>query len=141
MELAGVGDSRLYIFRDGSLEQMTKDDTLHQHAIDRGTTLKDEEGSHHVLLQVNGNPRDIHIEVQGIPARAGDLLVLCSDGLSGMVTDDELAWELARSSSLDALAGELITLANANGGTDNVTVVLARVGQNPIVHSINPPER
>jgi protein phosphatase len=125
--VCGVGDSRMYLYRDGALEQVTKDHTLYQHAIDRGATLMDGANAHHVLLQVIGQPRDLELEVRRIPIRAGDVLLLCSDGLSGMVPDAELALELANPSPVDAVVGELITLANANGGHDNVTVVVARV--------------
>lgn len=125
--VAGIGDSRLYLYRDGDLIQVTRDDTLYQHAIDHGATLVDEEAAHHMLLQVIGQPGELSMEVQRVPLQSGDLLLLCSDGLSGMITDDELAWELERASSLDVLAQDLITLANAAGGTDNVTVVVARL--------------
>ena len=122
-----VGDSRLYLCRDGILERVTKDHTLYQHAIDHGTTLLDEASAQHVLLQAIGQPRPLDFRVERICLHPGDLLLLCSDGLTGAVSDQELQQELTHSVGLDVISSELIALANARGGNDNVTIVLARV--------------
>lgn len=120
-----VGDSRLYLQRAGSLSQLTKDQTLYQQALDMGCI--DNMPARNLLLQAIGPSDAITPEVFTHPTRSGDVLLLCSDGLHGAMTDEEIAAILARASAdnLEQCCKELISLANANGGRDNITALLA----------------
>jgi protein phosphatase len=122
-----VGDSRLYVFREDRLEQITKDHTLYQHAVDNGATLLDEANARNILLQCVGQQRALDFDVLNVPLRQGDLLLLCSDGLSGSVPGSEIAQELTGATRLDVTAEALVGLANWHSGCDNVTVVLGRL--------------
>jgi PPM family protein phosphatase len=124
--LASVGDSRAYLLRDGALTRLTRDDSFVQELIDRGELTPAQARSHPqrslVLDTLDGRPRaDRPTRLQ---ARAGDRLLLCSDGLSDMVDDEAIAGAL-REPSREACAERLVALALAAGGRDNVSVVVA----------------
>jgi PPM family protein phosphatase len=125
--LANVGDSRTYLFRDGVLRLLTRDDSFVQHMIDCGELTVEEARRHPqrslVLKALDGSP-DRTPTVTKIPARVGDRLLLCSDGLSDMVADDDLVAALGHASRR-ACADVLVDLALAAGGRDNVSVVVA----------------
>jgi PPM family protein phosphatase len=124
--LASVGDSRAYLLRDGALIRLTRDDSFVQERSDRGELTPAQARSHPqrslVLDTLDGRPRaDRPTRLQ---ARAGDRLLLCSDGLSDMVDDEAIAGALCEPSR-EACAERLVALALAAGGRDNVTVVVA----------------
>lgn len=123
-----VGDSRLYRYRDGALVQLTRDQTAYQLALERGGA-----GAlppQNVLLQAVGPTARIEPDIAPHEVRAGDLLLLCSDGLHGWVPHAELQAQLAaaqaRPGALDALCADLVALAARHGSRDNVTAVAAR---------------
>ncbi len=120
-----VGDSRAYMQRGGQLTQLTKDQTLYQQAVDMGCT--DNMPPRNLLLQAIGPNDTITPEVFTHPTRSGDVLLLCSDGLHGPVSDAEISAILANANNknLDRCCEELINRANNNGGRDNITVLLA----------------
>lgn len=121
-----LGDSRAYLFRDGELEQITRDETMAQAFIDTGMEPESVKKFGHVLLNsFGGDSEQVSSQIYQVPFEAGDQLLLCSDGLSDMVSDEEIAAELRRHQEPQAACDALITLALANGGRDNVTVVLA----------------
>jgi PPM family protein phosphatase len=127
--LANVGDSRTYLLRDGALTRLTRDDSLVQLLVDRGQVTR-AEARHHpqrslVLETLDGRPRERTAPAR-VQARAGDRLLLCSDGLSDMLDDDVIAEALGEPSR-DACAERLVALALAAGGRDNVSVVVADV--------------
>lgn len=130
--IAHVGDSRAYRLRDGGLEQLTRDHTWVQEQVDAGL-LSPAQAHHHpyssVLTRVIGVYTDVEVDTRRDRARAGDLLLLCSDGLTGMVDDDELRTLLARDLPLHELAAQLVEAANLRGGLDNITAVLVRSGE------------
>lgn len=117
--VAHVGDSRMYCFRDGALHRMTTDHTM----ADFGVVG---EGAGHLSRAVGVWPT-VPIDVILGKPRAGDLYVLCSDGLTKMVGDDEITRILAEAASPRAAVDQLIGLANDHGGKDNVSVVIVRV--------------
>lgn len=129
--VAHVGDSRCYLVRDGALERLTVDHTLAQRMFDDGQLGADElERSpygHMLLNALGGSTDELGVDLQRVRLRAGDQLLVCTDGLTRYVRDDELAERLAERSELDATVDALIATANDRGGADNVTAVLARL--------------
>ncbi len=125
-----MGDSRTYRFRNGGLKQLTKDHSLVQDQLDRGL-ISAEEARHHsmrnvVLRAVGVDPAPALDTLRG-PVQPQDLFLLCSDGLTDMVTDEALADVLATAGTLEACAERLIDIAKQAGGRDNITVVLAKI--------------
>ncbi|HYF28069.1 MAG TPA: Stp1/IreP family PP2C-type Ser/Thr phosphatase, partial [Baekduia sp.] len=128
--VAHVGDSRLYCLRDGRLEQRTDDHSLVGELVRRGQLSPAEAEEHpqrSIITRALGPEGDVLVDHHTLPARDGDVFLLCSDGLTGMVSDDRMAEILQRAPSLQAAGRELIEAANAAGGRDNITVVLFRV--------------
>jgi protein phosphatase len=128
--IAHVGDSRCYLFRAGELEQVTNDHTLVQEMVRQGH-LNPEEASHHRLRHVVTNvlgstEPGVQPEVHKVKVEPGNVLLLCSDGLTEMVSDEEIAQVLRTDADLRRACERLIALANEKGGKDNVTVVLVR---------------
>jgi protein phosphatase len=124
--LAQVGDSRAYLVRDGDAIQLTRDQSMVQALIDSGTMTEEEaESSGHrsVILQALGAAADVRVDLTYQEVRRGDVVVLCSDGLSRMVKREEIADATHRTADLVSLCNELVQLANERGGPDNITVV------------------
>ena len=125
-----VGDSRLYLLRDGSLERLTRDHSLVEEFVRQGK-LTPEQAERHpqrsVITRALGPESDVEVDTFTVPARDGDIYVLCSDGLSGMVRDEEMQAIIGRGGPLDSIARALIDAANDNGGRDNITVILFRL--------------
>jgi protein phosphatase len=127
--LAQVGDSRAYLVRDGVTRQITKDQSLMQKLVEAGEITPEEaerSDRRNIILQALGPEARIRIDLTHQQVRRGDTLVLCSDGLSGMVRPEEIAEIVREERDLVAVCKRLIDLANANGGPDNITVVAAR---------------
>jgi serine/threonine protein phosphatase PrpC len=130
-----VGDSRAYVLRDGALEQLTDDHSLVAELV-RGGKLSAEEAVHHpqrsVITRALGTDPDVDVDTFTVDAREGDIYVLCSDGLTDMIGDDEIGQVLdERRASLDAAAEELVRRANKAGGQDNITVIAFEVTEEP----------
>jgi protein phosphatase len=125
-----VGDSRAYLFRKGRLEQLTRDHTVAQQLAEVGVLRPEEVQFHvtrHVLTDfVGGPPHAIDPEIDTLELIDGDCLLLCSDGLTDMVSDREIAEILRVIPEPDAAAQALVDRALDRGGRDNVTVILAR---------------
>lgn len=133
--IAHVGDSRVYRLRNGRLELMTHDHSLLQEQIDLGMlSAKDAETSHnrHLVTRGLGLRDDVDATVSECAAQIGDIYLLCSDGLNDMVDDADI--ELALNSlqaNLPLAARQLVMIANDNGGEDNTSVILAKIGPRP----------
>ena len=127
-----VGDSRAYLFRNGFLSQLTKDHTLAQAMIEAGVAEENEPAARsmrHVLTAALGSlGPNRKPEIQGLKVKPTDQLLLCTDGLTEMVDDKTIASLLQNANSADRACEDLVTVALAAGGLDNVTVVLARFG-------------
>jgi len=127
--LTQVGDSRAYLIRGGQAHQITKDQSLMQRLVEAGE-LTEEEAAHserrNIILQALGPDPKVKVDLTHQEVRRGDVLVLCSDGLSGQVKKEEIAKAVTDSSDLAAACDKLIALANERGGPDNITVVVAR---------------
>ena len=130
--LAHVGDSRAYRYRGGELAQLTKDHSLVQEGVDAGVLSPEEAEkapNRHVITRAIGAKPSVVPDVQPLELAEDDVILLCSDGLSGMLEDAEIAKLLGDSGgdgdpALAGTASELVAAANRAGGMDNVTVVL-----------------
>jgi protein phosphatase len=129
--LTQVGDSRAYLIRDSQAIQLTKDQSLMQRLVDAGELTEEEAEKserRNIILQALGPDAKIRVDLTHQPIRRGDMLVLCSDGLSGQVRKDEIAAMVSDpAKDLATMCGELIDLANSRGGPDNITVIVARL--------------
>ena len=127
--LTQVGDSRGYLIRGGQAHQITKDQSLMQRLVEAGE-LTEEEAAHserrNIILQALGPDPKVKVDLTHQEVRRGDILVLCSDGLSGQVKKEEIAQVVSQTRDLGAACDKLISLANERGGPDNITVVIAR---------------
>ena len=127
-----VGDSRAYLFRGGRLRQLTHDHTMAQGLADAGAIRPEEVAHHakrHVLTNFVGGPTSgVHPEANIIDVEEGDILLVCSDGLTDMVLNHEIASILERAQSADEAAHQLLDQALVTGGRDNITVLIARIG-------------
>ena len=127
--LAQVGDSRGYLVRDGVAKQITKDQSLMQKLIEAGELTEEEAAQserRNIILQALGPEANIKVDLTFQRLRRGDTLVLCSDGLSGQVSRDEIARVVSEDRDLVQACRKLIDLANQAGGPDNITVIIAR---------------
>jgi protein phosphatase len=125
-----VGDSRLYRRRDGVLEQMTEDHSLLNDYIKMKHLTPDEIAAFphkNVIVRALGMKDTVQVDVHVDAPRLGDVYLICSDGLSGMVKDEEMSEMSASEPDLDVLCEKLIATANKNGGLDNITVVAVRL--------------
>ena len=132
--VAHVGDSRCYLSRGSRLQLITRDHTVVQRMLDDGLLTR-EQAEHHphsnVIARSLGGDKTVDVDVSApITLEEGDLFLLCSDGLTGLVAEQEIA-ELLWSDDLDTTCQTLVDLANANGGTDNITVQLVSYGVRP----------
>ncbi len=128
--VAHVGDSRAYRLRGGRLEQLTQDHTWVNEQVVAGFLSKEQARSHplkNVVTRALGGESDVLVDVRELEVQPGDLFLLCSDGLTGMLSDADIRDRLASGRSLHEICRTLITDANARGGIDNVTVVLLSV--------------
>jgi serine/threonine protein phosphatase PrpC len=129
LSIAHVGDSRAYLLRNGNLQQLTNDHSLVAEQVRRGliTPQQAEESEmQSVLLRALGAHPEVEIDVDEVEIVPRDVLLLCSDGLTRMVTEPEIAGALQAETVPSASAERLIALANENGGIDNVTVIVVR---------------
>jgi PPM family protein phosphatase len=125
-----VGDSRLYRLRSGRLERLTEDHSLVEELMRQGRLTPEEAETHpqrSIITRALGPEPDVDVETFTDPARDGDVYLICSDGLSGMVSEDEMASIVEGAGSLAKAARQLVDAANGAGGKDNITVVLFRL--------------
>lgn len=134
--IAHIGDSRAYIFRHGHLHQITRDHTLAQALADQGYIDQHEVATHrlrHVLTKaLSATHPDAQPDVRKFPLEDGDILLLCTDGLTDMVTNDAITATLARGEKASVICQQLVEQALLGGGKDNVTVIVARYGFPPV---------
>ena len=125
--IAHVGDSRAYLLRDGSLQQLTTDHTLVARMVKSGEITEAEAEVHphkNVLTRALGTDEEVEVDEDSIALVDGDRLLLCSDGLTGMVTEDQIQAILENSDQPQQAADRLVKAANRAGGVDNITVVV-----------------
>lgn len=126
---ANVGDSRLYLIRDG-IHQITRDHSLVEEMIRAGGITK-EEGRHHpdknVITRAVGVDREVRADIFDVELMRRDIILLCSDGLSNMLSDDEIYRIVREENNIERAGRRLVDEANRNGGRDNITVLLVKM--------------
>lgn len=130
--IAHAGDSRLYLFREGQLRQITGDHSLVAEQVRQGLITAEEAQKStrkNVITRALGQWQELEIELQDLQLLVGDRLLLCSDGLSGMVTDPEIAALLKAYPAPEQSCRALIEVANSYGGRDNITAIVAEFQQ------------
>jgi serine/threonine protein phosphatase PrpC len=122
-----IGDSRIYLWRDAELRQLTDDHSLVAELVRTGELTKDEARVHpkrSILTQALGGERTPDIQVQSLPLQSGDKFLLCTDGLTGTLEEDEIQAILSRPEAPAQLVEKLIAAANAHGGLDNISAII-----------------
>lgn len=131
MSVAHVGDSRLYRLRGKHLKQLTRDHSLLQEQLDNGIITPEQARNaenRNLVTRALGVDPEVDVEVNDYDVRAGDIILLCSDGLNDMVEDDEIELTLnTLGGNLPLAAEHLVQMSNDNGGRDNVSVILVKV--------------
>ena len=130
LAIANVGDSSLYIFRNGKLKKVTRDHTLAEKMVTNGLMKHDEKkssGYNHILTRALGVGEEVVIDNFEIQLYGGDLVLLCSDGLTDMLEDYEIETILNQNNNLEKHINTLLEAALKKGGYDNITIILLRV--------------
>ncbi|MGP7817556.1 Stp1/IreP family PP2C-type Ser/Thr phosphatase [Niallia sp. 01092] len=125
--IAHVGDSRCYLYNEDGFKQLTEDHSLVNELVRMGQITKEDAENHprkNVVLRALGTDENLSIDIMTIMFEQGDMMLICSDGLTNKVTDDQLIEVLKQEASLESKAAALINTANENGGEDNITVVI-----------------
>jgi PPM family protein phosphatase len=128
--IAHVGDSRAYLFRDRSLTRLTQDHSLVDELVRRGKLTEEQAAEHpqrSIITRALGPEPAVEVDTWTYGVRAGDIVLLCSDGLTSMISEERISEILGSAENLTAAADHLIDEANAAGGRDNITVVLFRL--------------
>ena len=128
--IAHVGDSRAYVLRDGELTRLTRDHSLVGELVARGKLTEEQAETHpqrSVITRALGPEPEVQVDVQAYQARAGDVFMVCSDGLTSMVPEARVREVLEAAGTLEQAGRELIAAANDAGGRDNITVILFRL--------------
>jgi serine/threonine protein phosphatase PrpC len=128
LSIGHVGDSRVYLVRAGDIMQITDDHTLVREQVKRDMMTQEEADTSdmkHVLTRALGVASEVIVDLDELAVTDGDALVLCTDGLSGMVSDDDILSVVLSGDDPAAACGRLIDMANGNGGRDNCTVIVA----------------
>lgn len=132
--VAHVGDSRAYRFRDGQLDQLTQDHTWVNEQVMAGFLSKEQARTHplkNVVTRALGGESDVLVDLREVEVEPGDLFLLCSDGLTGMLSDADLAERLSSGRPLHEICRSLIDESNARGGIDNITAILLQIEEVP----------
>lgn len=128
--ISQVGDSRAYLVRHGRATQLTKDQSLTRHLVDTGKITEEEAAASdrkNIILQALGPSATVDVDLTRQDVRRGDAIVLCSDGLSGLVSAEEIGGAVDATLDPSTACDGLVDLANSRGGTDNITVIVARL--------------
>ena len=126
LQVANVGDSRLYVVND-TIKQITTDHSYVEEMIRRGSIQRENARSNpnkNIITRAVGAKNDIQADIYVVELKPGDLLLMCSDGLSNMLEDEEMRMIIKRQRDIIEMAEELVKAANENGGKDNISVIL-----------------
>ena len=141
LSLANVGDSRIYLARNGSLQQLTNDHSLVMEQVRRGLiTLAEarESEMQNIIIRALGSEPSVQPDLDDMMALPGDVLLLCSDGLTRHLTDEQLSETIAKTPDLEQSCEQLIQAAKQAGGDDNITCMLLRIADRPWYRRILP---
>jgi protein phosphatase len=130
MYVGHVGDSRAYRVREGKITQLTRDHSLLNDYLLAMPDMPDDQKSElpkNVITRALGMQDSVEVDLISDPSQLGDLYILCSDGLSGMVSDDDICQAVVDNPRPDLACRRLVKLANENGGEDNVTALVVRI--------------
>jgi protein phosphatase len=130
LTIGHVGDSRCYVLSGGKLEQLTEDHSLVERMVQRGELTREEARQHphrNIIYRSIGSREDMDVDIITRMLRRGDYILLCSDGLTGMLEDDQIAEIIVHNEDPWHIAKELVVAANAYGGEDNISVIVVRV--------------
>ncbi|GIW05344.1 MAG: hypothetical protein KatS3mg060_0149 [Dehalococcoidia bacterium] len=130
LTIAHAGDSRAYLLRDGALTRLTRDHSLVEEWVAKGMLPADQADQHpmaNVITRALGHAPEVQVEIRREAAQAGDVLMLCSDGLSGRIGEDVMRTTLLELGNPDQAVAALIALANDSGGPDNISVIVAQI--------------
>lgn len=132
--IVNIGDSRCYMLNESGFSQLTEDHSLVNELVKSGQISK-EDAEHHprknLLLKAMGTEKHVDMDLKTITFEDGDMLLLCSDGLSNKLSGNEISDILSQPGALEAKADELIRQANQNGGEDNITIAIVEYAANP----------
>lgn len=123
-----VGDSRAYLIRGDDIEQLTRDQSFVNQLVEAGKITEEEAETHprrNVILQALGNQPNLNVAITKTDLKDGDFILICSDGLSGIVKKEEMYEVVTNAENTLAACNQLVNLANQRGGHDNITIVLA----------------
>ena len=126
LQVANVGDSRLYVVND-TIQQITTDHSYVEEMIRRGSLQRENARSNpnkNIITRAVGAKNDIQVDIYVVELKPGDLLLMCSDGLSNMLEDEEMRMIIKRQRDIVEMVEELVKAANENGGKDNISVIL-----------------
>jgi len=130
--IAHVGDSRVYLFRDKTIQQLTKDHSIVGEQIHQGLITQEEARNSRInnfITRALGQRQEVEVDVSELAIQSGDTLLLCTDGLNSMVSDEEILAIVSQEKELAEKCDMLIEVANQNGGRDNMAVILAQSRQ------------
>lgn len=130
LQVANVGDSRLYVVSGGEINQITRDHSLVEEMVRMGGIARAEARNHpdkNIITRAVGVVDTVDVDFFTVELKAGDFVLLCSDGLTNMIEDEEICSILRGEGNIEEKARELVKAANQNGGRDNITVVVLQM--------------
>ena len=133
--IVNVGDSRAYVFRDGVLLQITEDHTYVNTLLKAGLISEDEAVNHenkNMITRAVGADYTVDADFFSLPIQLDDIVLICTDGLYGEVGEDQLVAALKQEKSMTDICNELVEMANINGGSDNITMVVLKVTEEDV---------
>jgi protein phosphatase len=139
LSIAHVGDSRAYLIRGGVIEQMTDDHTIVSEQVARGMITREDAARsdmRNILSKALGIAPEVDVDMEELTVSEGDQLVLCSDGLSELISDDEILSEVQSSKRPEIVCDELVDLAIQRGGEDNITVIVAHLHRENLLYHL-----
>jgi protein phosphatase len=137
LSIAHVGDSRVYLVRGGNIEQITDDHTIVSEQVQKGLMTREEavqSDMRHILTRALGIAPDVNVDVDELTLSEGDRFVLCSDGLSELVSEGEILSTVLSRGRPEIACDQLIEMANQRGGDDNITVIVAFLHRESLIY-------
>lgn len=137
LEVANVGDSRLYVVNDRKIEQITRDHSLVEEMVRMGGIDRESARSHpdkNIITRAIGAKDTVDVDFFNVELEPGDIVLLCSDGLTNMLEDEEIHMIMGSQGSVEEKAEELVKAANHNGGRDNIAVIIVEPFADEVEH-------